>query len=288
MTREWVAIHRKHHARCETAEDPHSPVAYGIKKVFWQGTELYRAESRNQETLKQFGAGCPDDWLERHLYTRFSWQGVGLMMILNLALFGAIGLTVWVVQMVWIPLMAAGVINGVGHWWGYRNAETPDASTNIVPWGVVIGGEELHNNHHTYPTSAKFSIKPYEFDIGWGYIRFLERCGLAWVKVVPPKLKLDLVKSQCDAVTLQAMARLRYELLGQFQRFTWGWDMNPARRAKLTDFQIRLQELWTRTDLSEQQLVAHLQGWCQEARGSGILKLEELARLLPSYTIQKT
>ena len=159
VTKEFVAVHRKHHAKCETEEDPHSPQTRGLKALLLTGVELYRAEAKNSETIKKYGLGTPDDWIERNLYTRYSWQGVGLMLIINLALFGAIGATIWAIQMVWIPVWATGVINGLGHWWGYRNFEAPDASTNVSPWGILIGGEELHNNHHTYPTSAKFSVK---------------------------------------------------------------------------------------------------------------------------------
>ncbi|MDP2838288.1 MAG: fatty acid desaturase [Candidatus Moranbacteria bacterium] len=287
VTREWVAIHRKHHARCETSEDPHSPVAHGIKKVLWQGTELYRAESKNQETLNRFGAGCPNDWLERNLYTRFSWQGVGLMMILDLALFGAIGLTVWAVQMVWIPLMAAGVINGVGHWWGYRNAETPDASTNIVPWGVVIGGEELHNNHHTYPTAAKFSVKSYEFDIGWSYIRFLELCGLAWVKAVPPQLVINKTKLDCDGETLEALIAFRFVALKKLQELTKQLWADSVPRKKLEVFEVRLKQLWTDSSASKDQLVRDLRQWCVDAEKSEIPGLQVFAFLLPGYTLKK-
>ena len=218
VTKEWVSIHRKHHAKCETSEDPHSPQAFGIKKVFWEGAELYRAESKNTETMVKFGHGTPNDWLERNLYTRFSWQGVGLMLIINLALFGVAGLAVWAVQMAWIPVTAAGIINGIGHYWGYRNFEAPDASTNISPWGIMIGGEELHNNHHTYPTSAKFSVKPYEFDIGWVYIRALERMGLATVKKVPPKLQLGSIQPVADEKTLEALIAHRYEMMAGFAR----------------------------------------------------------------------
>ena len=218
VTKEWVSIHRKHHAKCETMEDPHSPQAYGIKKVFWQGAELYRAESKNKETMVKYGHGTPNDWLERNLYTRFSWQGVGLMLIINLALFGVAGLAVWAVQMAWIPVTAAGIINGIGHYWGYRNFEAPDASTNISPWGIMIGGEELHNNHHTYPTSAKFSVKPYEFDIGWVYIRALEKMGLATVKKVPPKLQLGSIQPVADEKTLEALIAHRYEMMAGFAR----------------------------------------------------------------------
>lgn len=218
VTKEWVSVHRKHHAKCETMEDPHSPYAHGIKTVFWKGAELYRAETKNMETIAKFGRGTPDDWLERNLYTRFSWQGVGLMLIINLALFGAAGLAVWAVQMAWIPVTAAGIINGIGHYWGYRNFEAPDASTNVSPWGIIIGGEELHNNHHTYPTSAKFSVKPYEFDIGWGYIRAMEKVGLATVKKVPPKLQLGAIKPVADEKTLEALIAHRYEVMAGFAR----------------------------------------------------------------------
>ncbi|RPI41117.1 MAG: acyl-CoA desaturase, partial [Betaproteobacteria bacterium] len=169
VTKEWAAIHRKHHAKCETAEDPHSPIIYGIRKVLLEGTELYRAESKNRETMERYGHGTPDDWLERNLYSKYSARGIVVLLVLNLVLFGPIGATMWAVQMLWIPFFAAGVINGLGHYWGYRNFQSADTSTNIVPWGILIGGEELHNNHHAYATSAKLSNKWYEFDIGWLY-----------------------------------------------------------------------------------------------------------------------
>ena len=228
VTKEWVSIHRKHHAKCETSEDPHSPQAYGIKTVFWKGAELYRAESKNKETMVKFGHGTPNDWLERNLYSRFSWQGVGLMMIIDLAFFGAAGLAVWAVQMAWIPVTAAGIVNGIGHYWGYRNFEAPDASTNISPWGIMIGGEELHNNHHTYPTSAKFSVKPYEFDIGWVYIRALEKVGLATVKKVPPKLQLGTIQPVADEKTLEALIAHRYEVMAGYAR-----ELRRAGRAEV-------------------------------------------------------
>jgi stearoyl-CoA desaturase (delta-9 desaturase) len=218
VTKEWTAIHRKHHAKVETAEDPHSPVALGIRKVLLEGAELYRAESKNLETLEKYGRGTPDDWIERNLYTRFSWQGVGLMMIIDLILFGPIGLTIWAVQMLWIPINAAGIINGIGHYWGYRNYTCEDASTNIVPWGILIGGEELHNNHHAYGSSAKFSAKWYEFDIGWAYIRILESLGLAKVRKVAPKLKMESGKVAPDFETLQAVITHRYAVLTNYAR----------------------------------------------------------------------
>ena len=218
QTKEWAAIHRKHHAKCETAEDPHSPQIKGIKTVFWRGAELYRLESKNAETMQKYGHGTPNDWLENNVYSRFPWQGVALMLIINLSLFGAVGLSIWAVQMLWIPVTAAGVINGIGHYWGYRNFEAVDASTNISPWGILIGGEELHNNHHTYPTSAKLSVKPYEFDIGWLYIRVLETLHLATVKKTPPKLAFGEVRPVADEKTLEALIMNRYEVMAGFAK----------------------------------------------------------------------
>jgi len=218
VTKEWTAVHRKHHAKCEREGDPHSPVVFGIKKVFWQGAELYRAESKNQETLERYGHNTPDDWMERHVYTGHSVLGVALMLIIDVALFGALGLSVWALQMAWIPITAAGIINGIGHWWGYRNFEAQDASTNISPWGIIIGGEELHNNHHTYPTSAKLSVKPYEFDIGWLYISVLQSLGLATVKKLPPKMAFGDVKPVADEKTLEAIIANRYEVMAGYAR----------------------------------------------------------------------
>jgi stearoyl-CoA desaturase (delta-9 desaturase) len=218
VTREWTAIHRKHHARVETPDDPHSPMVLGIRKVLLQGTELYRAASKDQEMLDKYGHGTPDDWVERNVYSRYSWQGVGVMLIIDLVLFGPIGLTMWAVQMLWIPFFAAGVINGIGHYWGYRNFACEDTSTNIVPIGILIGGEELHNNHHAYGTSAKFSVKWYEFDLGWCYIRILQALRLAQVRRVAPKLKIDTAKLAPDLATLQAVITHRYAVLTNFAR----------------------------------------------------------------------
>ncbi|MFO1316697.1 MAG: fatty acid desaturase [Burkholderiales bacterium] len=218
VTKEWVAIHRKHHAKVETEDDPHSPQTRGIRTVLLQGAELYRAESRNQETLAKYGHGTPDDWLERNVYTRFSWQGVGLMLAVDLVLFGPIGATIWAVQMMWIPVNAAGIINGIGHYWGYRNYACADTSTNIVPWGLIIGGEELHNNHHAYGTSAKFSTQWYEFDLGWMYIRVLSALKLATVRKIAPQLKLARGKAAPDLATLQAVITHRYHVATSYAR----------------------------------------------------------------------
>jgi stearoyl-CoA desaturase (delta-9 desaturase) len=327
VTKEWVAIHRKHHAKCETEDDPHSPQTRGIKTVLLTGSELYRSEAKVKPTIDTYGRGTPDDWLERNLYERYSWQGVGLMLILDLFLFGAIGATVWAVQMAWIPVTAAGIINGLGHWWGYRNFEAADASTNLSPWGIIIGGEELHNNHHTYPTSAKLSVKPHEFDIGWAYIRGLELLGLARVRKTPPLLKLGNVKPVADSQTLEALIANRYEVMAKYARelrracgaelahlkaqglqnsATWS-ELHLARRwlhrdadkipsglkaqvaraaeqspalAKLVAMREELRALWTRTNVSAEQLVHDLQAWCHKAEDSGIAALAEFSRKL--------
>ena len=218
VTKEWASIHRKHHAKCDTEEDPHSPVTRGIKKVFWEGAELYRAESKNLETMEKYGHGTPSDWIERNLYTKYSWQGVASLLILNVMLFGAKGITVWAVQMLWIPVTAAGIINGIGHYWGYRNYDCADAATNIIPFGILIGGEELHNNHHTYATSAKLSSKWYEVDIGWLYICTLEKMGLAKVKKLAPEPKFSHGKLEADFDTLQSVIANRYDVMAKYAK----------------------------------------------------------------------
>lgn len=325
VTKEWVAIHRKHHAKCETPDDPHSPQTRGIKTVLLTGSELYRTEAKNQETLAKFSHGTPNDWVERNVYSRFVWQGVGITLVLNLVLFGALGATVWAVQMLWIPITAAGIINGIGHYWGYRNFEAPDASRNVSPWGLIIGGEELHNNHHTYPTSAKLSVKKYEFDIGWAYIRGLEMLGLATVRKTAPRMSLGKhPKPVADSQTLEAIIANRYEVMAKYAkalrratgaelahlkaqgaanavklsqlRMARRWlhrddDKIPstvkadiaATRAehpvldKLVVMREELRQLWTRTNVSAEQLVADLQAWCHKAEGSGIAALQDFS-----------
>ncbi|KGC66544.1 fatty acid desaturase family protein [Burkholderia mallei] len=218
LTGQWAAIHRKHHAKCETEEDPHSPQTRGIWKVLLEGAELYRAEAKNEETMRKYGHGTPNDWLERNVYSKYPILGVSLMMVIDVALFGLVGLTVWAVQMVWIPFWAAGVVNGLGHFWGYRNFNAADASTNLFPWGIVIGGEELHNNHHTFATSAKLSNKWYEFDIGWMYIRIMSAFGLAKVKKIAPTPRLAARKTVLDQETLQAVLSNRYEVMARYAK----------------------------------------------------------------------
>ncbi|HVK55957.1 MAG TPA: fatty acid desaturase [Burkholderiales bacterium] len=259
VTKEWVAIHRKHHAKCETVDDPHSPQVFGIQKLLLEGSELYRKEAKNQETMEKFGHGTPNDWLEKNVYSQYSWHGVGLTLAVNLLLFGPVGATIWAVQMLWIPITAAGIINGIGHYWGYRNFASEDASRNIMPWGIIIGGEELHNNHHAYGTSAKLSSKWYEFDIGWFYIRILETLKLAKVLRVAPKVKINQFKTVCDAETLQAIITHRYEVLAKFTnslKHTAAVEINNIKASnKLTEMKdfkaLERVKNWLHRDASE-------------------------------------
>ena len=219
VTKEWVAIHRKHHAKCETAEDPHSPQIYGLNRVLWLGVFLYVKEAFNRQTLARYGHGTPEDWIERNLYSRHSMLGLVLMGAVNIALFGLVpGALILIAQIVWIPFWAAGVINGIGHFWGYRSWDTADVSTNIVPWGILIGGEELHNNHHAFASAAKLSNKWYELDIGWLYIRILSALGLASVKKVPPMPRFTAAKSTVDMETLQSVIANRYDVLAKYAK----------------------------------------------------------------------
>ncbi|EKD71775.1 MAG: hypothetical protein ACD_46C00102G0003 [uncultured bacterium] len=218
ITKEWAAIHRKHHAKVETDDDPHSPIAKGIKKVFFEGAELYRLEAKNNETLSRYGEGTPNDWLERNLYSRYSIAGVVLMLLIDLFLFGMVGITIWALQMAWIPLFAAGVVNGIGHYFGYRNFESKDASRNIIPIGVFIGGEELHNNHHAYATSAKFSAKWWEIDMGWVMIRFLQALKLAKPKRIMPTPKMLPTKTNIDTDTIKALITYRFQVMARYTR----------------------------------------------------------------------
>jgi stearoyl-CoA desaturase (delta-9 desaturase) len=230
VTREWVAIHRKHHARCETEEDPHSPRHKGILRVLFGGYWLYRKEARNQETLKKFGQGTPDDWLEKHLYAAYPGVGIASMALIDLALFGSAGLVIFVVQMLWIPFWAAGVINGLGHYLGYRGFETSDASTNIVPWGILVGGEELHNNHHAYAASARLSNKWWEIDLGWLYIRLLAVCRLARIRRLAPRAVSKSGRQRIDADTVRAVVSQRFFILKRYSQIVIRPALREARR----------------------------------------------------------
>ena len=333
-TREWVAIHRKHHAKCETADDPHSPQHHGIKKVLLDGYGLYWTESQNPETIAKYSHGMPDDWLEHNLYEKYSWQGVALLLITHLILFGPIGATIWAVQMAWIPFHAAGIINGIGHYWGYRHYTVNDTSRNIVPIAFWIGGEELHNNHHAFPTSARFSMRWYEFDLGWAYIRTLSMLGLAEVKKVAPRPRFNMNKVTCDVETVHAVIAHRYEIITKYAgslKETYAAEIAKLRanghvpalsslREKVASKHFRnwlrsdanqltseqhatlaetfqhsrvlellykmrqeLAQLWERSTLTAEELVAKLEDWCRRAEASGIEALQEFALRLRSY-----
>ena len=242
ITREWVAIHRKHHARVETEQDPHSPQTRGIGKVLREGAELYREARNDRASIEQYGKGAPDDWIERHLYTRHANLGPVALAVVNFLLFGLPGIALWAIQMAWIPFWAAGVVNGLGHWWGYRNFESADTSTNLTPWGVWIGGEELHNNHHAFPSSARFSMRRWEFDIGWAAIKGLEKVGLAKVLRVAPSLDIRPNIAVPDGETLRALLSHRFQAMTDYQRNV----LKPALREEAAAAGARLRELLPR------------------------------------------
>jgi stearoyl-CoA desaturase (delta-9 desaturase) len=324
LTKSWVAVHRKHHARCETADDPHSPQILGIKKVLLEGAELYGVQARNPETLEKFGRGTPDDWIERNLYSKYQYLGVTLYVIACLVLFGVPGIIILSVQLIATPLMAAGIVNGIGHYWGYRNFECPDAARNISPWGLLIGGEELHNNHHAFPSSAKFSIMPWEFDIGWLYIKVFSALGLAQViRIAPQPLRqqhrpVDLDTVQ--AVVINRMHVLRdYSLnvmlpvlraqigsvssqLAQGARKLFVREpaiLNDASRRRLSellasnqelktvhDFRDRLKLLWGGAHQSNDSMLQYMRDWIAQAEASGIKALADYAATLRGYAMQ--
>ena len=323
VTREWVAVHRKHHAMCEREGDPHSPVVFGLNKVLLEGAELYRVETQNEETVEKYGRGCPDDWLERNVYARYSTAGIYTTLALNLLLFGVPGITIFAIQMLAMPVFAAGVINGLGHAWGYRNFESDDAATNLVPWGLLIGGEELHNNHHAFPTSAKFSARSWEFDIGWLYIRILSALGLCKVRRVAPKPHFADQPRAVDLETVSAVLQNRMHVLRDYSREVvrpvlqlegvaraGGSSLRRARtlltrRPQLLDrdaqerlsalladnatlrtvhqFREQLQNLWEQANVSNDKLVAQLRQWCSEAEASGIKSLQDFSARLRGY-----
>ena len=296
VTREWVAIHRKHHAKCETVEDPHSPQTRGLNTVLWRGAWLYRQEAHNQDTLERYGKGTPNDWLEKNIYARFPGLGIGLMLVIDVMLFGLAGVLIWLVQMVWIPFWAAGVINGLGHFWGYRNWTTTDASTNIFPIGILIGGEELHNNHHAFAASARLSCRWYEFDIGWFYIRLLETFGMAKVRKVAPRIRINRHKVTVDFDTVTAILGNRLQVLSSFAQQV----IRPVTKAELRhqtilaesqalqtvyQYQRNLYQLWERTAISQEARLAAVQEWISNAEKTGIAALEQFAQRLKGYSI---
>ena len=324
ITREWAAIHRKHHAKCETEEDPHSPQVKGIRTVFWRGVELYREARSDRASIEQYGKGCVDDWIERKVYTPHATMGPTLLLFASFALFGFWGVAIWAIQMAWIPFWAAGVVNGLGHWWGYRNFETADTATNLVPWGVWIGGEELHNNHHAFPSSAKFALRRFEFDIGWAAIRMFESVGLAKVLRVAPTLDVRPNIHVPDAETLKALLAIRFQAMTDFYRGVtlpalreekrtlgmkmprslrkaladggrWldaskqarlqAWMAQSPRMQQLAEFRAKLAHVLDDRSHDAQATLARLHAWCAEAEASGVAALQQFSQRMKGYAL---
>jgi len=324
ITREWAAIHRKHHAKCETEEDPHSPMHKGIKTVFWKGVELYREARADRESIEKYGKGCPEDWIERKVYTPHATMGPTLLLFISIALLGLPGVAIWAIQMAWIPFWAAGVVNGLGHWWGYRNFETTDTATNLTPWGFWIGGEELHNNHHAFPSSAKFALRKFEFDIGWAAIKLFESMGLAKVLRVAPSLDVRPNIHVPDGETIKALLAHRFQAMTDFQRnvlkpalreeaATAGdlpgpvrkgigddgrwlkpdarqqmqeWIAQRPRIRALVEHRARLAAVLEARGNDAAATLQNLQAWCREAEASGIRALQDFSARLKGYQLQ--
>ena len=320
VTKEWVAIHRKHHARCETSEDPHSPRFAGINTVLWRGVELYQEAAKDPELLDKYGKGTPDDWVERRVYTGLRNSGVIALFFINTALFGLPGVAIWALQMALMPFAAAGVINGLGHWWGYRNFDTADTATNLSPWGLVIGGEELHNNHHAFPSSAKFALRKWEFDLGWAVLWTLQKLRLATVLRVAPQLDVRPNIATPDAETVRAMMVHRWQVatdyfktvlkpqlkaeseslprrLRRALRSEGRW-LDDARRQRMQDyvaarpqlqqlleFRRRLMEIYEIKSADAAAKMDALKAWCHEAEASGIAALQDYSMRLKGYAL---
>ena len=316
VTAHWVAIHRKHHANTDVKGDPHSPVVLGLKEVFWRGAELYRKASKDTAMIEKYAHDCPTDWVERNLYSKYSALGITIMAFLDLFFFGIPGITIWAIQMIWIPLWAAGFINGIGHYFGYRNFECKEAATNIIPWGFWIGGEELHNNHHAYASSAKFSVRPWEFDLGWFYIKCLAMVGLAKVKKLPPKFIITQDKNFVDLDTVKAVITNRLEVMASYYKKVITpvtanktiakllrceeRNMKLVAQTKLKnllacneqlrivyEFKQSLQKVWNKTVSSQKELIESLQTWCNKAEDSGLEVLREFSRQIKGYMLIK-
>lgn len=325
ITKEWAAIHRKHHAKCETEEDPHSPMYKGIKMVFWRGVELYREARTDRESIEKYGKGCPDDFIERKLYTPHATMGPTLLLFISFALFGLPGVAMWALQMAWIPFWAAGVVNGLGHWWGYRNFETTDTATNLTPWGVWIGGEELHNNHHAFPSSAKFALRKFEFDIGWAAIKMFEAVGMAKVLRVAPTLDVRPNIPVPDTETIRALLAHRFQAMTDFHRNVlkpalreeseaaaelprklrkglsddgrWlkpdaraqlqAWIASRPRIRALVEHRARLAAVLEARGNDAAANLQNLQAWCKEAEASGIRALQDFSARLKGYQLQQ-
>jgi stearoyl-CoA desaturase (delta-9 desaturase) len=320
VTKEWVAVHRKHHAKCETAEDPHSPRFAGINQVLWRGVELYQVARLDSDMIEKYGKGCPDDWIERNLYTKYASLGPTLLLFASFAMFGVPGIALWALQMVWIPFWAAGVVNGLGHWWGYRNFDTSDTATNLTPWAFWIGGEELHNNHHAFPSSAKFSLRKFEFDISWVVIRGFEMLGLAKVLRVAPQLDVRPNIQVPDSETIKAMMAHRWQVATDYfatvlkpqlkadakdlprrvrngfrSEGKWLSEPNRARMqayiaerpavSNLMEYRQRLLAIYEIKSAEAETKLEALRAWCAEAVASGIAALQQFSARLKGYAL---
>ncbi len=325
LTKEWVAIHRKHHAYCETETDPHSPQVHGIKKVLFHGVTLYTQERQNKETMEKYGKGTPDDWIERNIYTRFHYLGIVLLAFVDIALFGVIGLLVYAIQMLWIPFFAAGVINGIGHYFGYRNYRTDDSSRNITRFGFFIFGEELHNNHHAFPSSCKFSHKKGEHDIGWYIIKLLNKLGLCEIKKVVPELAVQDEEVEFSDETVKAILTHKFNVLQiyikdvispnlsaefpspsktikkKIKKYTHQLSLEPSFVKKklqhnfeesttiktLLAYKAELQAIWDNNAMSMEEMMDAFKTWCQKAEQSGNQMLQDFADKLKKYQLQQ-
>ena len=316
-TADWVAIHRKHHAKVETSDDPHSPAVYGISKVILQGADLYHKEKNNKETIEKYSQNCPQDWIEEHVYTGRNNLGILLLFILNIILFGTVGIIIWSIQMMWTPIFAAGGINGAGHYWGYRNYNTNDDSTNMSPIGIIIGGEELHNNHHAYPTAAKFSLRPWEFDIGWMYIKIFGAIGLCKVKRIAPMPIIQKNENTDSKLIAQSLLQSKLAVITDYtqkvlkpayqkEQFKLSFKLLADHPQRLNEHQEdkinallennstlhtiyilknRLHEILHSRQTKHEQFIETLNIWSNEAKGHGIAALDDFLVRLRSYKV---
>ncbi len=316
-TADWVAIHRKHHAKVETPDDPHSPAVYGIAKVILQGADLYHKEKNNKETIEKYSQNCPNDWIEDKLYTGRNNLGILILFVLNILLFGTVGIIIWSIQMMWTPIFAAGGINGAGHYWGYRNYNTNDDSTNMLPVGIIIGGEELHNNHHAYPTAAKFSLRPWEFDIGWMYIKIFGFLGLCNVKRLAPKPVIQKIENTDSKIITQSLLQSKLVVITDFthkvlkplykkEKFRLSFKLladhphrlNPNQENEVNTFlannkklntvyalKNKLHEILHTRQIQHENFIEILNNWCEEAKSHGIETLDDFLILLRSYKV---
>ncbi|MDH3978722.1 MAG: fatty acid desaturase [Gammaproteobacteria bacterium] len=323
VTREWVAVHRKHHAMVEREGDPHSPLIFGLRKVLLEGAELYREEAAIEETLEKYGRGTPDDWVEHNVYRRFGVLGVWVVLLIDVVLLGLPGIIVFALQMLTIPVCAAGIINGVGHAKGYRNFETEDTSTNLSPLAILIAGEELHNNHHAFPTSAKFSVRWWEFDIGWFYIRVLQALGLCEVRRTLPMPQVEDRPRKVDIEMLTAVLQNKMHVLRDYRRKVIFPVLSMEKRAHrenkllkrargvlgvgplvldaeakqrlarvleenatlrtVHEYREQLLSLWEQANVSNERLLNDLKEWCARAEASGINALQDFSAHLRGY-----